>query len=210
MPSVIKTSIALLLLLPSLAFAQLAPFQEGTHYQVINPAVKTQDASKIEVTELFWYGCIHCFKFESLLQPWKKTLPADVAFVPSPAMWNKRMSLHAQAFYTAVALDVLDKVHGPLFNALNVERKKLADESEIKDLFVAQGVDGNQFSKAFNSFGVNSLVSQADARARSYKITGTPELVVNGKYRISSTMAGSQEKMLEVANYLINLERLAK
>ena len=182
-------------------------FKAGEHYEVLSTPVVTANKSKIEVVELFWYGCGHCYKFEPMLVAWKKQLPADVDAKGQPAMWNSAMQLHARAFYTAKALKVLDVMHPVLFNEMNVERKRLNSEASIKELFVKNGVDGDAFSKTFNSFGVSSQIKLADSRARSYGLQGTPEIVVNGKYRIATGLAGSQAKMLEVAAFLIEKER---
>jgi thiol:disulfide interchange protein DsbA len=201
----------LALLLPlGLRAEEPANFVEGTHYERIPEPVRTADPSRIEVVEMFWYGCVHCFHFEPLLAKWQQTLPKDVDFHRSPAMWNQPMALHAQAFYTAQVLGVLPKVHDPLFNALNVDRKPLATEADLAALFVAHGVKEEDFHKAFNSFGVQASVKQADARARSYGITGTPEVVVEGKYRVSARTAGSPENMLKVMDFLIAKERAAR
>lgn len=185
-------------------------YQAGVHYQVLDNPVRTANPDKIEVTEVFWYGCGHCYHFEPLIKTWKQSLADDVNFVKSPAMWNKPMELHARAFYAAQALGAEEQLNEPLFEALNVQRKRLATEAEIAELFTANGVDAEKFAKAFNSFGVTGQVRQADARARSYRITGTPELVVEGKYRISSKDAGGQPQMLEVANFLIEKVRAEK
>jgi thiol:disulfide interchange protein DsbA len=185
-------------------------FVAGTHYDVISPAIRTSDPGKIEVVEFFWYGCGHCYTFEPMVTQWKKKLADDVAFHGSPAIWNKPMELHARAFYTAQVLGVADKVHLPLFQAMNVDRKRLASEPEIADLFANHGVPVEDFNKAFNSFGVTSQVNQANARARSAKITGTPELMVNGKYRISTRKAGSQAGMLKIVDFLVEKERAAQ
>lgn len=182
-------------------------YKAGVHYAVLEQPVRTIDPQKIEVTEVFWYGCGHCFRFEPMLHQWSGKLGDDVVFRQSPAMWNKAMEVHARAFYVAQALKVLDKVHQPLFNALNIERKRLADEEELAELFAQYGVDKATFLKTYKSFGVTSQVKQADARARSYKISGTPEVVINGKYRVSARMAGGQAEMLKVADYLIAQER---
>ena len=128
-------------------------------------------------------------------------------FWQSPAMWNAPMKLHAQAYYTAQALGVLEKVHNPMFSALNVDRAPLRSQKAIADLFAQNGVAREEFNKAFNSFGVKSQVRQADARARSYKITGTPEIVVNGKYLVSSRMSGGQAEMLKIVDFLVAKER---
>lgn len=195
----------LLLIVPFSVNAQT--FVAGTHYDVLETPVRTRDADKVEVVEVFWYGCSHCYNFEPFVKQWKKNKPDYVDFWSSPAIWNDTMKLHARAFYTAKALGVLDKLHDPLFTILVVERKRLSNQSQIEDLFADYGVDRTQFEKTFNSFSVNSQVSQADARARSYKVTGTPEVIVNGKYRVSGRSAGGQAKMMEVVDFLINLER---
>ncbi|GAA5315956.1 MAG: thiol:disulfide interchange protein DsbA [Candidatus Pelagadaptatus aseana] len=182
-------------------------YKAGVHYAELEQPVRTIDPNKIEVTEVFWYGCGHCFRFEPMLHQWSAKLADDVVFRQSPAMWNKTMQVHARAFYVAQALKVLDKVHQPLFTALNVERKSLATEQELASFFASHGVAEETFLKAYKSFGVTSQVKQADARARSYKISGTPEVVINGKYRVSARMAGGQSEMLKVADYLIQKER---
>lgn len=179
----------------------------GTHYVELAEQIAVRNPDKIEVTEVFWYGCGHCYRFESSLHKWEKTLGSDVEFVRSPAMWNDKMNIHARAYYTAEALGKLDVMHTAIFEAMHKDRKKLATEREIARVFTAQGVNKEEFSRAFNSFGVQSSVRQADARARSYQITGTPELVVNGKYRVGSKLAGGQDKILKVIDFLIEKER---
>lgn len=186
---------------------KLATFKAGTHYTVLETPVRTNDASKIEVVEVFWYGCGHCYSFEPLINGWKKTLADDVDFQPSPAIWGGPMKLHAQAYYAAKALNILDKVHNPLFVTLNVERKKLNTPESIADLFADYGVDRDQALKTLTSFGVLSQVRQADARARSYGITSTPEMVVNGKYRVGTKLAGNHAAMITIVDFLIAKER---
>ncbi|MCB1689400.1 MAG: thiol:disulfide interchange protein DsbA/DsbL [Halioglobus sp.] len=181
----------------------------GTDYDVISPPVRAVDQDKIEVAEFFWYGCSHCYAFEPMLEQWKKTLPADVSFRGVPAVWQDKMELHARAYYTAEALGVLDTMQMVIFQAMNVDRKQLSSQAEIAALFVANGVSEEDFNKAFNSFGVKSQVSQAVATGKAAKLEGTPALMVNGKYYISSRKAGSQANMLKVADFLIAQERAA-
>ena len=199
-----------LCLLPLGARAADPLYIEGTHYERLEEPVRTADPSRIEVVELFWYGCTHCYHFEPLLAKWRPTIGKDVDFHRSPAMWNKLMAVHAQAYYAAETLGVLEKLNQPLFDALNVNRKRLETEDEIAEIFVANGVKDADFHKVFNSFGVQSKVKQADARQRSYKTTGTPEIIVNGKYRVSARLAGSPEAMLKVVDFLVDKERAAK
>lgn len=198
-----------LLFLAPLASAEESQWQAGVHYDVISPAIRTAEPDKVEVVEFFWYGCGHCYTFEPLISRWKQGLGDDVVFLGSPAIWNKPMELHAKMYYAADVLGVKDTLHGVLFQAMNVDGKRLASDAEIRDLFVANGVAAEDFDKAFSSFGVNSQVRQANSRARAAKITGTPEMMVNGKYRISTRKAGSQENMLKIADFLIEQERAA-
>ena len=205
-------SLSLLVFTPLVVVAEDAGqnYVEGTSYDLITPAVRTADPDKIEVAEFFWYGCGHCYTFEPMIEQWKKSLPDDVDFHGSPAIWNAQMELHARAYYAAQVLGVLDTMHPVLFQAMNVDRKRLSSEAEIAALFSANGVSAEDFGKAFNSFGVTSQVRQANARARAAKITGTPALMVNGKYHVSTRKAGSQANMLKVAEFLIEKERAAK
>lgn len=185
------------------------PYKAGVNYEVLPEPVATSDPSKIEVVEVFWYGCSHCFAFEPKLNPWVAALPEDVNFVQSPAVWHPTMGLHAQAYYTARALKVLDKLHEPIFEAMNLKKQKLKSEDEIAALFVAHGVDPERFAKVFNSPGIKMAVDLATSKQQRYRIQGTPEMVVNGKYRVSSRDNGSQEGMLKVVAYLIKKERAA-
>lgn len=199
----------LTLLMPVVACAEegAAQYEEGKHYVRLDTPVRTSNPNKIEVTEVFWYGCSHCFHFEPMAHAWAEKQADDVVFVQTPAMWNRVMQTHARAFYTAQALGVLDKVHQPIFNAINLERNMLTTPEALAELFAKHGVEKERFHKAFRSFSVNSQVQQADARARGYQIQGTPEMVVNGKFRVSTRTAGSQRGMLDVVDYLVEQER---
>ena len=119
------------------------------------------------------------------------------------------MVTHARIFYTAKALGKLDAMHKDIFDAMHLQKQKLLNSAQIAALFEKHGVDQEAFDKTFKSFGVNSQVRQAEARAKGYGIAGTPELVVNGKYRLSASLVGSQPNMLKVAEFLIAKERAA-
>lgn len=206
----IKQLLAVLLLAP-LAFSALAQperYVAGTHYVVLPTPVKTHDPEKIEVVEVFWYGCGHCFRFEPLIESWSANLAPDVDFVRFPGMWNDLMKIHAQAFYTAEALGKLDEMHEPIFDAINIKGERLQNEQQLSAFFVKYGVSAEDFSKTFNSFAVRTKVNQAETKMRDYQIRSTPNMVVNGKYLISTGEAvATQEEMLEVVNFLVNKER---
>jgi thiol:disulfide interchange protein DsbA len=178
-------------------------YQVGKHYEVLDQPVRTVDPAKIEVAEIFAYTCGHCFNFEALLQPWKKQQADDVVVVQIPAIWNPQMEVYARGFYAARALDILDKTHMPVFNYLHVERKRLVTQEQWADFLADYGVEREEVLKTFNSFGVTSQVRQADARVRGYQISGTPEMVVNGKYRVNSQQSGSHAEMLKIVDHLV-------
>ena len=195
------------LVLGAVNFAVGQPWEEGEHYDIVSPVLRTSNPEKIEVMEFFWFGCGHCYTFEPLLAAWKKTLADDVVFKGSPAIWNSTMEIHAKVFYTAEVLGISERINPVVFRAINQDRRPLTAESDIATLFESIGVLRSDFFDAFNSFGVGSQVRQASSRARSAKITGTPEIVINGKYRITTRKAGNQTNMLKIADYLIEKER---
>ncbi len=183
---------------------------EGEHYQTLNPPVAVGHGNDVVVTEFFWYGCGHCYTFEPMLTAWGKQLPEGAVVKPSPAVWNEPMRMHAKAYFVAKVLEVEATMHPVIFDAMHVQRKRLTSRLELRDLFEVNGVDPARFDKAFESFGVDSQVRQADARARSAKISGTPSLMVAGKYLIETRSAGSQTNMLEIARFLIDKELAAR
>lgn len=196
--------VALLTLLAGSAFAR--SFEES--YQKISPAQPTGVAAgKIEVLEIFWYGCPHCYSFEPYLEKWAATMPDDVEFVRLPGVLNQSWVPHARAFYTAQKLGVLERIHMPLFNALHREKKKIFSESELRRFFVDQGIDGDEFDRVYRSNEVDTRVKQAFLTARNARVTGVPTILVNGKYMTSGSMTGSFEDLLKTIDGLIELER---
>ena len=183
-----------------------AAWDEGIEYRAIKPAVPTQTGSKIEVVELFWYGCPHCFRFEPYINKWKKTKPANVEFIRIPAILNKRWELHAKAFYTAEVLGVVDKIHTPLFDEIHVKKKHLHKKSDIKAFFVKHGVKGEDFDNTFDSFMVNIKVNRARDLTKRYGIGGVPSMVVNGKYLTDGPMASGHANLIKILDFLIKKE----
>lgn len=189
-------------------FAQPALYVEGTHYEEIADPVRTADPNKIEVTEIFWYGCPHCYAFEPLIHSWEEKLPSDVAFVRSPGMWNKTMEIHAQIYYAAQSLDVIDDIHSVAFSEIHQKRNYLQSEGVVKKMFLDAGVSSEDFDKAWKSFSVSSAVKRAGTRMRDYGVRGVPAMVVNGKYLVSvGGPVPSQTEMLKIVDFLVQKER---
>ncbi len=209
----VRQILALVILLPLAlsVYAQPARYVAGTHYVELGVPVRTADPAKIEVVEAFWYGCSHCFRFEPILNNWIAGLQDDVLFSRFPAQWNELMKVHAQIFYAAEAMGVVDTIHEPVFEAINIQGSRLQNEDQIGDLFAELGINKAEFSTAFNSFAVRTKTNQSDRRMQDYQIRSTPNMIVNGKYVITTGEAvPTQEEMLNVVDFLIAKERLAK
>ncbi len=182
-------------------------FQDGVAYQSIVPEQPTSSPDKIEVLELFWYGCPHCHRFEPYIERWLKTKPANVEFVRMPAVFNEGWEIHARAYYTAEVLGALDKIHDPLFRAIHSQKRKLNTEEALQAFFVEQGVSADNFSKTFRSFAVDAKVRRAKEMGQRYGVRGTPAIVVNGKYWTDGTLAqGGPAEMLKVTDFLVKKE----
>ncbi|MFI3122203.1 MAG: thiol:disulfide interchange protein DsbA/DsbL [Methylococcaceae bacterium] len=183
---------------------------ESVGYETLSPAQPTQNPDKIEVIEFFWYGCPHCYSFEPVLEKWVANLPKNVQFIRQPAVFSDLWGKHAKAYFTAEALGVVDKVHADFFDAIQNKKQNLETEDQLAKFFVAHGVNEADFHSAYNSFLVDAKMRQAVATAGRYGVSGVPALIVNGKYKTNGPLAGSQEKMIEVVDRLIQQESAAK
>jgi len=185
-------------------------FDEGIDYALIKPAQPTNDPDRIEVVEIFWYGCPHCHSFEPTLGPWIKSAPKDVDFYRLPAVFNAAWEVHARAYFTAEILNVVEKTHGGLFHAMHTEHKVLNNADKLANFYAGYGVDATLFKKTYNSFVVNTKVARAKDMVERYGIKGVPAIVVAGKYLITGSMARSYERMLKITDYLVEQERRPK
>lgn len=171
------------------------------------PPQPTQTGDKIEVLEVFWYGCPHCYSFEPHIEAWLKDLPDDVEFIRVPGVLNRGWIPHAKAYYVAEKLGIVDKIHRPLFDAIHKEKRRLFTEEELMDFFVEHGVSAGDFERVITSKELDTKIRQAYFLARDYKLTGVPSVVVNGKYLISASHIRTFEEMIQVTNALIEKER---
>ena len=195
-------------LLGGAALAMAQEYDEGIDYQRISPPQPTASADKVEVVELFWYGCPHCHQLEPVLHKWLERKPDYVEFIRIPAILNPGWELHARAYITADLLGVLDRIHTPLFDRIHVKRdRSLHNEDGLAAFFVEHGVDEQKFRDTFHSFATLTRVNQARLMGDRYGASGVPTLIVNGKYRANASMAGgTHEGMLRVVDHLIEKE----
>ena len=197
-------------LLPLACSAQDGPlrYQENQHYKRVNQAESVSDAGTVQVAEVFWYGCSHCYRFDPIVHRWEADIPADVEFVRIPTSLGRKQALnHSRAYYTAEALDVLDKVHPALFKAIHQDGKSLYSVDQIAEVFEDQGVDRKTFDNTFTSFSVENKVRRAEKLVRQFGVTGVPAIVVDGEYMTSARYAGGFQEMLDVADFLVVKQR---
>ncbi len=196
------------------ANAPIAPqewkYSEGRHFARMVPTQPTVGgADKIEVAEIFWYGCAHCYDFETYLNRWLETKPANVRFVRIPAVWNPLVKLHAQLYYTEEVLVNSGKIANPeqfraaVFAEYHRRGNRLASEAAIQALFEKHGVSGEDFASTWKSFEVAQKLRVAQDLARRYSISSVPTVVVNGKYRTGAGEAGGYPPLMELIDELI-------
>jgi thiol:disulfide interchange protein DsbA len=186
------------------------PFEAGKHFTVLSPAQPTStDAGKVEVAEVFMFGCPGCFGFEPHIQRWMGAKADYINFVRIPAPWNPAAVLHARAYYTAEALGKAEEIDGDFFAEIHTNRNMLETEAKIAALFAKHGVDEATFKSTFNSFAVNAKLKRAEELIKRYRVQSTPTVVVNGKYLTQGSQAGSYEAWFAIIDDLAAREKAA-
>jgi thiol:disulfide interchange protein DsbA len=191
---------------PALAQAPV----EGTHFIKLSqplPPNLLPPAGKIDVSEFFWYECPHCNAFEPSLEPWVKRLAPDVAFRRVPVGFTARHQVAQKLFYALEETGSLESAHRRIFAAVHGQGQRIMSENDAVAMAAAAGVDKAKFSESFKSFQVNTKAAKARQLSDAYKVDGVPTLGIHGRYFTSAALAGSHERALAVADYLIQLSR---
>ncbi|MFV1992340.1 MAG: thiol:disulfide interchange protein DsbA/DsbL [Acidiferrobacterales bacterium] len=197
----IATLLALFgLLLP---VANGARFIEGQHYIEIPFSDSLKTGKKVEVREFFWYGCPHCYRLEPLLGEWLKTKPKAALFVRTPAFLPK-WKIHARLYYSLESLNKVDALHSKFFASVQNSKQKMSNKADIVSFVTSNGVNKADFLKAWDSFDVDKKIRKAQQLGQKYGIRSVPNMVVDGRYVIGAGSAGSQVKMMQVVDYLVN------
>jgi protein dithiol oxidoreductase (disulfide-forming) len=208
---------------PLAAAAQLpgGKWKAGINYRPIVPAQSTDSSpGRIEVIEVFWYACPHCYAIEPYLNSWLKTKPANVDFVRVPAMWQEVHRAHARLFYTLQALGKEDALHAKVLAAIFEQKNPLfvpgdaaATQAEHVAFAKANGISEADFLKAYNSFSVQNSLQKADEIQTRYLVDTVPRFIVNGKYSTDVAMAsggkqeGAEDKLFALLDDLVASEK---
>jgi len=188
--------------------AQAKEYKEGTEYTRVSQQ-PTENESKVEVLEFFWYGCPHCYQFEPVLSRWLTTRPANVEFIRVPAVFRPEWKVHARTYYALQVMGLGEKLHTAIFKEIQEKKKRLDTEEAMTKFVVEQGVNKNEFTETYNSFSIDNMMRKAIKKLEAYKIRGVPAMAVNGKYVVSGSSAGSYENMMRIVDYLISKESTA-
>jgi protein dithiol oxidoreductase (disulfide-forming) len=171
-------------------------WKAGVNYDAIVPAQPTSAApGKVEVLEVFWLGCPHCYALEPYIRKWLEQKPSYIQFVRVPVMWGPPHRLHAQLFYTLEALgrdDLVEKAFDTIHRDNNPLLGETEQDSFDKQLAWAQanGLDANAFRTAYNSFGVHASLEHAQEITERYHVEGVPLIIVAGKFSTDVGKAG--------------------
>jgi len=186
------TALALLALLPAVAAA--------ARYETIDGPAVGDDPDTIEVIEFFWYGCPHCYRFSPHIERFKQSIPADVSFRHMPAVLSPRWELHAKAFFAASIMGELERFHGAMFAAIHEDNMRLDSATGIGEFVSSLGIDSERFVATMQSFAVDTRLRRVRNLQRAYGVSGTPTVVIDGRYRTSGSIAGGVANMIPVIN----------
>lgn len=186
----------------TLSLLSLGVFAQG--YTTLKDQAPLQvSADKIEVTSVFSYTCPYCYQLEPQLQTWAAQQDSDIEIVHLPAAFNKQWEHLARAYYIMDALNLSEKAHMGLFNAIHQDNANMGSQRALGNFFERYGAKSEDIDQLYTSFGVESRLRQDLSRLKAYRITGVPALVIDGRYVVDGNSAGSLANMLKVADEVI-------
>lgn len=201
----------ILLLLAAPGMAQQSKYREGLHYFKIDQVGAPSSDGKVEVIEAFSYMCPHCNTFEPFINSWLERKPEHVKFNRMPVIFGRRTwEIYARAYVTAENMGVAEEAHGPLMDALYKEKKIMRNMEEIAQFYSQFGVTASEFVGTSESFAVDATLSRNQRALQNYGVSGTPTMIVNGKYLVKGSEAVPNfDTMLDVVDTLIAQEAAA-
>ena len=181
-----------------------SPFQEGTHFDVLDK----EKSEKPMVKEFFSLFCGHCFQFEPFIDSLQHTLPKEVTFTRSHVDYiprdNKAVSFGiVKAYNVMLDLNKEEELRRAFFVAIHLGQDPIDTEAKIKQIFLDQGVEEATFDELYSS---QSVIDRSQAMAdlwMEYEISSVPTVVVNEKYKIRMDALKSMQELIDLTNYLL-------
>ena len=181
-------------------------YKLGVDYFELPTPYPTENESQVVVYEFFGYTCPHCFHFEPFLNKWLASKPNYADLQRVPLNFHPSWSIFQQAYLTAQTMGLVDKTHSQLFKALHEDHKRFQTIDELAAWYEDEtGVDKDAFLSTAESFILDAAQRKADNTGFKMQISGTPSLVVNGKYKVSNKIK-DKNKTIKVLNYLVEKE----
>lgn len=175
-------------------------FKEGVDYLVSPQPLASKDMP--QVVEVFWYGCPHCWHFEPYTSAWRASHP-KIKYSFFPAGFNDKWADDSKLYFALEQMGFNEKAHYAIFEAFHVKKINMQDINNIKKVVKEAGVDPEKFIANYNSFIVANKRINLRSETDKLGITGTPTLIVNGKYFVSPSISGGPERALQVVDFLI-------
>jgi thiol:disulfide interchange protein DsbA len=206
------------------AFAHAATtWTEGKNYFLVVPPRPTSvGPGKVEVTEVFSYGCPACNLFIPEMHKLKQALPPNAVLDYLPASFNSAEDwpMFQLAFLTAQTLGVADKTHDAMFGAVwntgelatvdpatqRIKSRQPTLEDAARFYNRQAGVPVDKFLATAKSFTVDTKVRTTEDLIQAYKVDRTPTIVVAGKYRLHPESAGGADQVIELVKFLVAKE----
>jgi len=189
------------------AESETGRFHEGSQYQRIDPPVPlTEHKNKVEVVEMFFYACPHCYQLEPKLQKWLSDKPY-VDFHRIPAIVGPSWADQARAFYMIESLGKPRQMHEALFKAIHKDGLRMYNEYTVIEFFASQRVDRQKATDLYHSQEIADKVSEARVMTVKYGLRGVPAVIVNGTFKTAPYFVHNQEEMIEVLDSLVDKER---
>jgi len=177
--------------------------RNGAEFTTLAQPQATQSVGKkVEVIEFFAYHCGACNAFEPTLVNWVKKQGDNIVMRRIPLPFQGPLDPEARLYLTLEAMGKLDEYHHRVFRAVHVERKRLMKDADIIAWAAANGLDKAQFLATWNSFGVQTKLKRLSQIADAYKVSGTPTLVVDGKYLVSPDAVRQANKIQDVGQLM--------
>lgn len=189
---------------------QTPSFEQGkTYFEIANAKQLQTKKNKIEVLAFLWYGCGGCYAVEPKLIEWSKTAPENVHFQLVPALFGGIWDIHGKIMLTLNQMNVDPTIHKEIFDAIQLDKKKLTTMSEMKETLKPLGIDVNKFESIYNSIVITSSVNYIKNKIKDYQLQAVPAVVINGKYRFNISNVNSVDDFIKLINFLVEKESQA-
>ena len=193
----------------------------GRDYFVLpQPQQTSVPSGKVEVLEVFSYGCPVCNIFQPTLELLKNGLPANaqLAYLPASFIPAESWPMFQRAWFAAQALSISDRTHQLMYEAVWKTGELATTDPQTHRLKSPQptleqaarayarwtGIKPEDFLATARSFSVEVKMHAADAQVLAMQVPGTPCIVVNGRYRVAEEIR-SPSQLMALVRYLVSL-----